>query len=299
MIKDKLGIQRYSVSTKLYKILRRIREKIRHDDQEYWIAYGGDTGSGKSLRAQRDAFVINKNLNISHVCYDRTEFIKAVLDAKKGEVIIADEGISIFFSRASMSKEGKIIAELSAQIRQKNLCIMLCMPNVVAMDFLIQEKIDCLAWVSEGRFNRNGRLQTMKGITDYYFETPQCPSVTNFIKYKKSLKTNPNKPARKPDPLFREAGSPISKKEVWYPVNEKLYKDKKESVLKKYIEDKKEKGPGKTGNKHLDKALLQRNKLIVAYRKQGLSFKQMEKLSGVPKSTLILGFQSVNQPTQG
>ena len=287
MIKDKKGIKRYSVSTTLYTFLKRVRNKIRTEDQEFWIAYGGDTGSGKSLRAMRDAYVITKNLNINHVCYDKKEFIDAVLSAKRGDVVIADEGIAIFFSRGAMTKEGRLIAELSAQIRQKNLCIMLCLPTLTSLDWLIQEKLNavCNVWESREKKNNAG-VKTYKGNADYFLETSTLRQASAFIKFLKAKKVQPAKKHKRPKPMIREPGNCIeSKKKPWYPVDEKKYKNKKEGVLKKYIvsDQPTESEATKAAN---EKRTLQRNVLMLKLMDLGFSKRKIADLCSISTGTI-------------
>ena len=236
MIKDREGNERFFVSQKYLDMLNRIKDKINNEDQEFWIAYvakNAATGVGKSLRAMRDKYIINPDGNIEEVCFSKEEFINTVLDAKKGDVIICDEAISIFFSRGSMTKEGRLVAEISNQIRQKNLCIMLCVPEVLSLDWLIQKKLNCVVIIWEDRKNQGDKRTTIKGCCAIYPEIPGMPLKSLFINYQRRKKTNPMLSTKPPQPFFREPGDSITKK-PWYPFGEDAYRKKKESVLEKY-----------------------------------------------------------------
>jgi ABC-type uncharacterized transport system YnjBCD ATPase subunit len=170
MIKDKEGVERYSLSENEVQLLDRIKEKITKEDQEVWVCFGGDTGCGKSLKSMWWMYYIHPELNINQVCFSKEEFINAVIAAKPSTGIIADEAISIFFSRASMTKEGRLITELANQIRQKNLAIFLNVPNVVSLDGLIQEKLNAYIHIWESRENKADGKVTIKGNGAVYVE---------------------------------------------------------------------------------------------------------------------------------
>jgi len=115
MIKDKNGIEGFSISTRLFKVTERFQEKMYKEDSMVLGILWGGVGGGKSIKAQHIGVATNKNreLDISKVTFDKDEFIKAVLNSRK-EVVIGDEGIALFFSRGSMTKEGRLMAELMA-----------------------------------------------------------------------------------------------------------------------------------------------------------------------------------------
>ena len=95
MIKDNKGIERYSLPQNIHGVLMKIKEKITKEDQEVWLCFDGSTGTGKSLMAQRWMFAIFPGLRIEHVCFDKQEFIDAVLNSEKSTGIICDESISV------------------------------------------------------------------------------------------------------------------------------------------------------------------------------------------------------------
>lgn len=236
-IHDQKGVYRYSVDDTVYQILQRLKQKITEEDQEAWVAFGGDTGSGKSLKAQHWMHVIYPGLKVNHICFDRDEFIEAVITAKKGTGIIADEGISIFFSRASMTKEGRLIAELVAQIRQKNLAIFLCIPEPLSLDWTVRNKLNLYVHVWENRETIGNRIVTLKGNAAVYPEMPGAPFATKLFNHIRVKKSNPMAKGKRPAPYCHEKGNPIGKtfKKPWYPVGEEPYRAKKEDVLKKYM----------------------------------------------------------------
>jgi len=235
MITDGNGVERFSMRTSLYELTKRIRKKmVEEDAQVIGVIYGG-VGCGKSVFAQHFAYAIDPTLDISRVCFNKDEFVSAVLDSRK-QAIIADEGISLFFSRAAMTKDSRIMQELMAQCRQKNLCLLICVPNLLTVDSLILEAANFAVEVSETRQKIHGKTVTLKGQANIYARLKGKNAVKGLVFHERSLRSPTRKKYKKPRPLIQVAGNPIGPtyKEPWYPVGEEAYRKKKEAVLEKY-----------------------------------------------------------------
>ena len=237
MITDKNGVERFSLSTRLFKVVERIQEKIHKEDSMVLGILWGGVGSGKSVKAQHIGYAINKpkELDINKVAFDKDEFIEAVLDSRK-EVVIGDEGIALFFSRGSMTKGGRLMAELMAQCRQKNLCMIICVPELLSIDYLILESANFVGYVWESKKEINGKPVSIKGNLALYPAIVGNDYKMKVVHYLRTKKRNPHAKIFRPNPYLTEPGNPIGKtfKEVWYPVGEKDYRIKKESILQKY-----------------------------------------------------------------
>lgn len=239
MIKDKDGIERFSISTDLHNFIERAKEKIHKDDDMVIGVLWGKVGCGKSLRAMHMAYAMDPTLDetaISRVCFDKEEFINAVLDNRK-KVIIADEGISLFFSRAAMTKESRLMQEMMAQIRQKNLIVLICVPELLSLDWLIIKSANFICGIWESRKNINGRMVTIKGNMEVYPEIPGNDYKTRIFQYLRTKRSNSfSKKLRRPRPPLMEPGNPVGDgfKKAWYPVGEEEYRKKKEAILDKY-----------------------------------------------------------------
>ena len=271
MIKDRKGKEVFSIREKTNTVLERAKQKINEEDQEFWAVFTGDTGSGKSLKAMHWAYTICNDINIDQVCFSVEEFVKAIIAAKKGQVIIADEAVSIFFSRAAMTKEGRLVAELAAQVRQKNLAIFLCIPDVTCLDKTIIRKLNMLVYVTENRQMKNGRKVTYKGNSTVYVESSKRQQVTMYIRYKRIKNNNPMAKLKQPSFAYKENGNPIGAtfKKPWYPVSEDKYREKKESVLTKYDKSKakpEDKPLSNLQKRHRD----QRDKAIISLKNMGM-----------------------------
>lgn len=289
MITDNKGIERYSVSTKRYNILQKIKRIIQEDESEFWIAYIGETGVGKSLTAQYDAMVIDPSIEgqDKRACFTKEEFIKQCVQSKK-QVVIGDEAVSLFFNRASMTKEGREISELSNQIRQKNLCIMLCIPDITALDKQIIKKLKMVVFVWETKEKQpNGTMKTIKGNAGYYPDLKGHMFKTKFVKYLQLKDRYPLKFIKRPNPMFREKGSP-NKENAYHPLGIKQYKEKKENILAKYMIDPEE---AKTKQKENER----NNAILNLYYNEGLSTRKIAKVYGKSQS-LIAEIIKKNNP---
>jgi len=235
MIKCKDGIERYSVSTKLNALIERLKEKINKEDSMVLGVVFGDVGSGKSVRTMHIGHAVDNTLDVARVCFDKEEFIRAIVNNKK-KVIIGDEGISLVFSRSSMSKEGRLMSEIMAQCRQKNLCIIICVPEVLSVDWMVLSAANLIAYVWESTKMINGRRVTVKGNTAFYPQIPGNNYKDRMLHYLKGKRSTRLKNIKRPEPWLVEAGNPVGEtfKTPWYPIGEEKYRLKKESILEKY-----------------------------------------------------------------
>ena len=228
-IKDKQGKDAFYVSDQQIKLYDRIKQKITHEDKDVIGVYCGETGSGKSLAAIRGAYMVDPTIDISRICFDKFEFIKAIVEAKRHTAIVGDEAISLFFSREIMTKENRILSRLMEQIRQKNLFIALCIPNILNMDTMIVEKAKFYVHVWESRDNN----RTIKGNQAIYIDSKKNKNKTKFINYIRFKRKYPDKFIKKVKWNIRVKGSAVDSN-PWYPVDEEDYRRKKDSILKDY-----------------------------------------------------------------
>ena len=241
------GKHHFEMGDRYFKIFNGLGKRTVEEDSERWVLFIGDTGSGKSLKQMHTAYVMNgrKMLRLKNICFDKTEFIKAILEADHGDVIMADEAISIAFNRASMTKDGRIVAEIANQIRQKNLVVCLCVPDPLNLDFVILNKINAIVSISEMKQRINKKNVTFKGCARVYVKMGnklnQVQHLINYLKLKKQY-TKDRVRIPIPQPFCMEHGKPIGPTyaKPWYPIDpadggEAAYREKKESVLKKYL----------------------------------------------------------------
>jgi len=288
-IKDYKGRNKLSVSSDLHEFLMRCREKILEEDSMVLGILWGEVGSGKSLKAQHMGVVVDPTLDkgidkksIERIGFDHEEFIDAVIKYRQSAVI-GDEGITLFFSRKVMTKEGRLISELMNQIRQKNLFVIICVPNLLTIDATILESANFVGYVWESTKEIGGREVKLKGNLALYPKLDGDNSKDRIIQHLKIKKSKPNYYKSPPEPFLREPGNPIGEtfKKPWYPVGQKKYLEKKESILIKYKE--KEEKIGVLDRKRIN----QRDSGIKALKRiTGMTERAISAATGIPRGTI-------------
>jgi hypothetical protein len=293
-MQDNEGNEKFPTVKEVISLAEQVRNKLMNTDSEYWVLVIGNTGTGKSLRAQQLGYMIDSTIHIDRVCFDKKEFVQAVMTAQKGQVLIADEGISMFFNRSAMTRESRLIMELIYQIRQKNLCVFICVPDISSMDRLILKKVNCIMEVSEVKEG----TALIKGCVSFY---PNLPSnnphkrfAERLIHYFDVKKRNPFYKLTKPKALFRWKGSHVGAncKKPWYPVGEEEYRKKKGDILKKYLEPV-EKPQTPAGIKREVHWKEQRDKLAEKLLELGLKRSEIGEIIGVTSQNFTVIKQSL------
>jgi ABC-type dipeptide/oligopeptide/nickel transport system ATPase component len=226
----------FAMSKRLLSFVLKAKDKILNDDRLVIGIIYGDVGSGKSVRAHEITYIVSGDkVTLDKIAFNKDEFVKAILMARQ-EAIIGDEGISIFFSRGAMTKEGRLMAELMGQCRQKNLMILVCIPDILSVDSMVLGMSNFVCHVWESRKEINGRRVTIKGNLALYPHFRNNSFRDRLLAYLRIKKSNPLAKIKKPSPYILEAGQPYGEgfKGAFYCVDEKAYKEKKESILNKY-----------------------------------------------------------------
>lgn len=109
-------------------------------DKDFPLIIDGLTGSGKSTLAIHLSKKGYKNFDINeHIIFSRKELIEKITLAEKGSYIILDEAINVLFKRDFMNRQQKFIIRLLDMCRDRNLCLILCVPNFWSIDKHILE----------------------------------------------------------------------------------------------------------------------------------------------------------------
>ena len=111
-----------------------IKEQINKADMDFLGIVDGFEGVGKSVLAMQLGYYIDPSLDVSRICFTADEFKEAVIKAKKGQCVIFDEAITGAFSREAIKQMNVSIVKMMAQIRQKNLFILLVLPSFFDLD---------------------------------------------------------------------------------------------------------------------------------------------------------------------
>lgn len=116
------------------EVARNIKDTLEMD-KDFALIVDGETGSGKSTLAIKLAKKVCPWFNMENdIVYSRDEFVEKITTAKKGSAIIVDEAINVLFRRDFAAKKQKFLLRLLDMCRNRNLCLIMCVPNFWSMD---------------------------------------------------------------------------------------------------------------------------------------------------------------------
>jgi hypothetical protein len=162
---------------KCYELSKKLQ-----NDYDYWTVIAGLEGEGKSSLGIQIGSLVSKGK--VYICFSPDDFYDAVRIAKKGETIQLDEGGVLLLSREAMSQTNRQIIKIGMLVRQKNLHVILCIPNFFLIDTYIRDhRVNLLIQIK-----KRGRY---RGIFDTGIKTVS----RDGWKYKNviGLKIKPNK----------------------------------------------------------------------------------------------------------
>jgi len=140
----------------LYNYVERVR-KLRKKDWDLVIIIDGKERAGKSKLAQTIGVAIDSELCMPRITITPDEFHKAIMDAPPGSVVIMDESMTAFFSKAAMSKTNINLVRMLAECGQKNLIIIIVLPSIFVLDsYLALHRASCLFHVYTNRKGERG-----------------------------------------------------------------------------------------------------------------------------------------------
>lgn len=127
-------------------------------DLDWWTIDSGPEGSGKSTWAIQDAFFTSHDDFIHHwkerLTYDADSFLAQFQSAPQGGTIILDEGGEAWFSRDFATQINKSLARAAMQVRDRNLNVIICCPNVWYLDIIAVARHRTWTRVSMPAFER-------------------------------------------------------------------------------------------------------------------------------------------------
>lgn len=109
-------------------------------DQDFFCILDGGTGKGKSTLALKLAIRGCAWFDIKNdIIFSREELTEKIYSARRGSWLVVDEAINILFNRDFMNKQQKFLLRLLDMCRDRNLCLLMCVPNFWSMDKHILE----------------------------------------------------------------------------------------------------------------------------------------------------------------
>lgn len=104
-------------------------------DRDFVILVTGKEGSGKSTLAVQLAMLIDPGFNIqADVLYSFNDVVARLNSVQPFSCLVMDEAVELAFSRNAMRNEQKKMIQIFMQIRQKNICFILLIPNIADLD---------------------------------------------------------------------------------------------------------------------------------------------------------------------
>ena len=103
-------------------------------DWDMVFLYDGAEGSGKSVKAQQDAYYCDPTLNLDRIVFTPNKFKQGIMKAKRYQAVIYDEAYTGLSARATMSMINRTLVSMLAEIRQKNLFVFVVMPTFFDLD---------------------------------------------------------------------------------------------------------------------------------------------------------------------
>jgi hypothetical protein len=226
---------------------KKIIPEVSKKDEDCLFIVDGNERSGKSVFAMQLGKFLDNSLNLSRVCMNPTDFRNEILKAKKGMVIIFDEGYRGLSSRMILSEINHILTNLMMEMGQKNLYVIVVLPTFYLLDRYVS------IFRSRGLFHIYKR-KNEKGFWRYYNR-------------KKKVRLY-NDPKTKKVYAYPRISTFRGRFYNKYVVNEQDYRNKKDKALKDISRVTKS-----------EKYIEQRNKLIyVLYKECGFKVLDIEQL---------------------
>lgn len=155
-------------------------------DWDWWTAFEGDEGVGKStLAIWFAAYVSGKLFRIKeHICYDPDEFLECIERAPRYGSVIFDEAGEGWNIKAFATRTNRMLSNASQQVRDRNLNIILCLPSITILDKHGVRRLKNVVKVTAPNFER-GFSEWCKVIKPKYgpMDYPYLPTqfFYNFI----------------------------------------------------------------------------------------------------------------------
>lgn len=121
------------------KVYSRIQNYLK-SDRDFVVLIGGYEGAGKSTLAIHLGRIACPNFRINKdILYTLDDLEQRLKTVPKYHTLILDEAVEIAFGRNAMKKEQKRIIQMFMQIRQKNICFIMLIPNIKDIDKYFRE----------------------------------------------------------------------------------------------------------------------------------------------------------------
>ena len=122
----------------LHRAFCKFKARKLAEDWDWWEILSGPEGVGKSTIGIQDAiFTSHDDFSRNwkqRITYDPEEFLGQFEVAPQGSTVLLDEGGEAWFNRDFASQINKNLAKAAMQVREKNLNVLICCPNIWYLD---------------------------------------------------------------------------------------------------------------------------------------------------------------------
>jgi len=227
-------------------------------DWDMTFLVDGTEGAGKSVLAQQVAFFCDETFHIGRIAFTPKGLKNCILKATRYQAVVYDEAYTGLSSRGTMSAVNKALVSLLAEIRQKNLFVIVVMPTFFDLDRYVA------LWRSRALLHVYTGENFTRGYLAFYNSDRKKDLYVNGKKYYSY---------RIPKPNF------VGKFTNFYTVDEQEYKELKLKALTDRADDQED----KIQEKQIDEALW---KKVTAL--DTINHKTKYTVLGMPESTYFL-----------
>lgn len=126
--------QEFYMDGYLRQNLEYIKEAINKHDMDMVGLVDGYEGVGKSVLAMQIGYFVDPSLTLDRITFNAEQFKEQILKAGKGQCVIFDEAITGLFNREAVQQMNILLIKMMAQIRQKNLLVLIVLPSFFDLD---------------------------------------------------------------------------------------------------------------------------------------------------------------------
>lgn len=124
----------YFIDKKLVTRWDKLRKDLVNKDEDRVYLVDGMEGSGKSVWTLQQAKYIDRDFSLDRVCFTPEDFLKTIVNAKKGQVVVFDEAFRGLSSKSSMSRTNKTLVRAMMEMRQRNLVVFIVLPTFFLLE---------------------------------------------------------------------------------------------------------------------------------------------------------------------
>lgn len=256
-------------------ILGKAKINVLQLNQSLCFIIDGKSGVGKSTEAIKYCFYCDHNFNLSKVAFTPAQFLKLILNARRGDSILFDEAMGLMAGNTN-SRASKDIQIALSMIRSKNIFVFICINSIFDLNkSLAIHRAQALIHICRQFDSSDGRLMikfygrdTIKKLYIMGKKFYNYSTVPNFM-------AEPGK--------FNFLLDPIA------------YEDKKQKAIRSFGETSKTDAQGRIDNKYRNLFI---TSLLVNKFLHGMEYKEQSNIFNTPTSSISTLLQSFKDDGQ-